>query len=54
MTEVVEIFEHGKGRFLIHYRVHSPCMCSHTRHTKMVKAETKPTVKEAEKLIYEA
>lgn len=53
MVQVTEIYEYGKGRYLIHYRVYSPCMCSHIKRTKVVYRDTKPTEDEAEKLIYE-
>jgi len=52
MIEVVSINEYGTGRYILDYNVYSPCMCSHVRETKIIKADKKPTKEEALKIYY--
>lgn len=51
MVTIKGINAHGEGVFIIHYEVPSPCLCSFTRHTKVVYQKRKPTPAQAVKLI---
>lgn len=53
MIEVEKIGRYKKGCYLVIWKRYSPCMCSHTRHSKVIYAEKKPTVSQVIKQLSE-